>query len=181
MKLRLSFSLMSLWEKGDTQGAIDCYFHLDRKGTKQMEDGKRFHQEIADNIKRINSLPNYMDFKTNFISPKPEHEVVVSYNELFDLKGVLDCLDEPILYEFKTGVASSLEWTRTLQIPLYFLICELAGIKVDTAYLIHYNQYRETTDFSVVHNGTGVREKARNFVDTVAPDIYYYFKEQGLL
>ena len=55
MKLRLSFSLMSLWEKGDTQGAIDCYFHLDRKGTRQMEDGKKFHQEIADNIKKINA------------------------------------------------------------------------------------------------------------------------------
>lgn len=180
-KIRLSHSLISLWEKGDVDGAVRCYFHLDQKGTRQMEEGKKFHQEISEHLNKFNCLPEYMQFNGKFITPKSEHEVVVSYNKLFDLKGVFDCLDEPKLYEFKTGISNALEWTRTAQIPLYLLICQLAGVKVDTAYLLRYNQYQKKTDLAIVHNNSKIIDYAANIVDTVGPDIYAYFEREGLL
>lgn len=146
-----------------------------------MEEGKKFHEDIADCITKRNMLPDYMDFSGKFLTPKPEHSVVVSYNELFDLKGVFDCLDEPYLYEFKTGVSDSLEWTRTQQIPLYFLICEIAQIGVDLAYVIRHNQYQKETDYTIVHNSKRLVEQARNVVDTVGPEIHTFFLDQGLL
>jgi hypothetical protein len=180
-KIRLSHSLISVWERGDIQGAIDLYFHVDRVGTPAMEDGKRLHDEIAESIKNFKTLPNYMDFKAKFKDPKPEFEIVVPYNEICDLKGVIDCLDEPIFYEWKTGVSDSLEWARTGQIPLYFLLCELKGIKVDSAYLVRFNQHTNKTDFTIVHNSRRLRDKARNIVDTVCFEIHQYFLDQGLL
>ena len=180
-KIRLSHSLISLWEKSDIQGAVDMYFHLNRKETPQMSEGKRFHEEIAENIKTYNTLPDYMEFKGKFLTPKPEFEITVPYNEICDIKGVFDCLDEPNLYEFKTGVSDSLEWARTGQIPLYFLICEIANINVDFAYLIRHNQYEKKTDYAIIHNSERLREKARNIIDSVAPEIHKFFSESGLI
>ena len=180
-KIRLSHSLISLWEKSDIQGAVDMYFHLNRKETPQMSEGKRFHEEIAENIKTYNTLPDYMNFKGKFLTPKPEFEITVPYNEICDIKGVFDCLDEPNLYEFKTGVSDSLEWVRTGQIPLYFLICEIANINVDLAYLIRHNQYEKKTDYAIIHNSKRRRDEARNIVDSCVWDIHKFFSESGLI
>lgn len=180
-KIRLSHSLISVWERGDIKGAIDLYFHVNRDGTPAMEEGKKFHQEISESIDKYNSLPDYMNFKGKFLTPKTEHEVTVPYNEICDIKGVFDCLDEPNLYEWKTGVSDSLEWARTGQIPLYFLICELAGIKVDLAYLVRHNQHARQTDYAIIHNSQKLRDKAKNIVDSVCFDIHNYFTEQGLI
>lgn len=183
-KLRLSYSLMETWERGDVKGTIDCYFHVDKKTTKQMEDGKRIHKDIGEYILRYNNLPDYMNFNYTFTIPEVEKEVIVPYNEMLDIKGVFDCLNLPDLFEFKTGVSNSLEWTRTRQIPLYFLIAELNGIREDTlekAFLIRYNQYENKSDFSVVHNSKRLRDEARNFCDTVGPEIHSFFEKEGLL
>ena len=180
-KIRLSHSLISLWEKGDIQGAIDCYFHVDRVGNKAMEEGKKYHEEFAKSIDEKKALPDYVDFSVKFNAPKTEEIVVVPYNEICDIKGILDCVDKPVLYEWKTGGADSLEWARTHQLPLYFLICELAGIKIDYAYLVHYNQHKNTTDFVIVHNTPKKIETAKNLIDSVSHEIWEYFNEQGLI
>jgi len=180
-KIRISHSLISAWERNDIQGAIELYFHVDRKGSEQMSEGKRYHEEIAENINKYNSLPAYMDFKASFLTPKTEHSVTVPYNEICDIKGVFDCLDEPNLYEWKTGVSDSLEWARTGQIPLYFLICELAGIPVDLAYLVRHNQHEKKTDYAIIHNSVKLRDKARNIVDSTCYSIWEYFNSVGLI
>ena len=180
-KIRLSHSLIQLFERGDIQGMVDCYFHVDRVGTPAMEEGKKYHDEIAESIKNFKTLPNYMDFKAKFKDPKPEFEIVVPYNEICDIGGRLDCVDSPILYEWKSGVSDSLEWARTTQLPIYFLLCELNGTPVDYAYLVRYNQHKKETDFCIVHNSKKLRDKARNVIDSVAPEIYEYFTEQGIL
>jgi len=180
-KIRLSHSLINAFERGNMQEVIDCYFHLNKKSSVAMEDGKKYHDEIAENINLYNTLPPYMDFKATFLTPKTEHSVVVPYNEICDIKGVFDCLDEPNLYEWKTGVSDSLEWARTGQIPLYFLICELAGIPVDLAYLVRHNQHEKKTDYAIIHNSQKLRDKARNICDSVCYDIFNYFSEQGLI
>jgi hypothetical protein len=180
-RIRLSHSLISAWESGNIQGAIDMYFHVDRVGSQQMIDGRAFHEEIAESINKYNSLPAYMEFQPKLVTPKTEFEITVPYNEICDIKGIFDCLDEPNLYEWKTGVSDSLEWARTGQLPLYFLICELAKIPVDLAYLLRHNQYEKKSDLAIIHNSVKLRDKARNIVDSVAPEIHKYFLDCGLI
>jgi hypothetical protein len=146
-----------------------------------MTEGKEIHKEIADHINTYNSFPSYLDFKHKLLLPKTEYEITIPYNEICDIKGVIDCLDEPHLYEFKTGVSDSLEWARGGQIPLYFLICELAKVDTKIAYLIRYNQYLKSSDYTIIHNSQKLRDKARNIVDSVCYEIYNYFDEQGLI
>lgn len=181
-KIRLSHTLLSLWERGDVDGAVATYFHLDRPTTTAMDDGKEIHEQIAEHVQTYNTFPEWF-FNHPLKIPETEKEVVVSYNELFDLKGYFDCYEstDEILFEYKTGVQDSLTWARSYQIPLYFLIAELAGIPIKTAYLIHHNQHTKTTDFVIVHNTPDKVEKARNFIDSLGPDIYNYFEQEGLL
>lgn len=180
-RIRLSWSLISAWERGDVAGAVNLYFHIDHKHTPALDAGREHHKEIAEHIEKFNTLPDYMNFKPNFLTPKIEHAVVVAYNEICDLKGVFDCLEEPYLYEWKTGNSDSLEWARSGQVGLYFLICELAGIDVKTAYLVRFNQYTNKSDLTVIHNSKTLRDKARNLVDSTCFEIHQYFLQAGLI
>lgn len=181
-KLRLSHTLLSLWEKGDIDAVVDAYFHVDRPSTKQMDDGKKIHEEIASHIQTYNTFPEWF-FTYPLKMPECEKEVVVSYNELFDLKGYFDCYDcvDETLFEYKTGVQDSLAWARTYQIPMYFLIAEIAKIPVEKALLIRHDQYIKDTDFVIVHNTPNKILRARNFIDSLGPEIYQYFEDNGLL
>ena len=113
--------------------------------------------------------------------PEAEKKVVTQYNELFDLSAVFDCIDSPNLFEFKTGVQPAIQWARKDQIPLYFLAAELEGIEIDKAYIIHYNQHSDTKDFVVIWNTPDKVEKAKNIIDSYAPEIHAFFQREGLL
>ena len=179
-KLRLSHSLIEAWERGNPDDVVTMYFHLEAKTNKAMEDGRRIHEEIAEHVDTYNTFPDWF-FDKELRLPETEKEVIVEYNEMFNLKCIIDCLDIPLLYEFKTGGSESLEWARTNQLPLYFLACEIAKIPVESAYLIHHNQHIKKTDFTIVHNSASLREKARNVIDSTGPEIYEFFSREGLI
>lgn len=180
--MRLSYTLLYLWDRGLVDDAVSTYFHLDKETTPQMEAGKKLHEEIAEHVTMYNTFPDW--FANHELKmPETEKEVIVEYNEMFDLKCYMDLYDSVTntLFEYKSGVSDSLSWARTWQIPIYFLIAELANIKVDSAYLIHHDQYKKETDWCVVHNNKTKRDMARNIIDSLGPDIYYYFEKEGLL
>ena len=114
-------------------------------------------------------------------NPVPDHEVIVSYNELFDLKGIYDCLDEDTVHEFKTGVMTSSEYANADQIPFYFLLDELTEGRLNQAYLIHYNQYLKKNDFVKIWKSNRLIEKARNLIESIGPEIWMFFNQQGLI
>jgi len=167
--------------KGNPSEAVECYFRLEKsKSNPAMEDGKRIHKEIADYINKHKKLPDYLP---NFTlkTPIAEKELIISYNEMFYIKVIIDCLDLPLIYEWKTGGQDSINWARTYQLPLYFLVCEMSGIKVDSGFLAHYNQKTKEKDFVVVHNSPTKIEEAKNLIDSIGPEIYEYFLKEGLI
>jgi hypothetical protein len=179
-KLRLSYSLISAWERGNVQDAVEMYFHVGGKMTPQIQYGIDFHKDMADHITKYNSFPDWF-FKGGLKLPQTEKELIVPYNDLFDIKAIFDCYDNPDLYEFKTGVQDSLEWSRTLQLPMYFLVAEIDKMEIDKAIVIRHNQYKKESDYAITYNTKKLRDKARNAIDSTGPEIYKYFDEQGLL
>lgn len=180
-KMRLSYSLLASWLRGNPTEAVECYFRLEKTNSNPaMEDGRKIHKEIADHITKNRSLP---DFLPNFalVAPITEKELIVSYNEMFDLKVIIDCLDIPVIYEWKTGGQDSIDWARTYQLPLYFLVCGMSGIKVDSGYLAHYNQKTKEKDFVIIHNSPTKIEEAKNLVDSIGYEVYQYFSDSGLI
>lgn len=180
MKLRLSYSLLYEWSRGNIDGAIKTYFHMQREANKYMEDGRRIHKEIQDHIVKTNELPDWF-FKYEFLEPENEKEVIVPYNDLFDIKILIDTYDCGTGFEYKTGVSDSLVWSRTAQIPMYFLVCELAKIPIDKFYLMRWNQYTKEKDFLIYWNSQKAQDYARNFIDSYGTEIHDHFTEQGLI
>lgn len=180
-RIRLSFSLLSLWKQGKIDQAVESYFHIPSSfQTPAMDAGLAIHQEIAEHVKTHNSFPNYLPcFSLN--SPITEKKVVTKFNDLFELSGQFDLIDGETLYEYKTGVTDSMEWAQSGQLSFYFYLCSLVGLPVKTGILIHYNQHLKEHDFTIVHNGPGHIESAINEIETIGPEIHHYFTEQGLV
>lgn len=179
-KLRVSYTLLNLWRQGKVQEAISCYFHMPMVSTPAMKKGKKVHKIIEEMIQSDGVLPDFLP-KFKLVKPQAEKEVVVSYNDQFDLKCIIDCLDEPNLYDWKVGVTSALEWSGTLQLPLYFFICQLAGIEVDKGYIVRYNPIERKTDWVLIHNTPKMREYGENLVASLAPEILAFFEQEGLI
>lgn len=147
---------------------------------KAMDSGREIHESIRQHVATTGKLPSYL-FSQELHKPEPEKEIIVPYNEQFDLKVIIDCLDTPTGYEWKTGVSDALTWARTAQIPLYMLACELAGIPVEKFYLVRWNQHNKTRDWAMVWNTPDKIETARNWIDSIAPEIFEYFNANGLI
>ena len=180
MKLRLSHSLMYAWERGEPDRVVQMYFRMKSPTTPQMQAGTDMHKEISQYIVKNKELPPWLaPFKLN--NPEPDKQVIVSYNELFDLKGLFDCYDEGDIHEFKSGRTDSLEYLRQDQIPFYFLLAELSELPAKRAFLFHYNQYDKRSDWAMLWNSPDVVERARNRIDTIGPEIYEFFKSEGLV
>lgn len=178
-KLRVSYSLLNAWEKGKTDDAVALYCHLPSMVNKAMLDGRAIHEEVS-RLLKDNKTPKWMN-NIKFKNPKSELKMIVPYNELFDISAIFDILDEPLLYEIKTGGTSSMDWLGEMQIPMYFLVAEIAKIKIDSAHLIHYNQKTNETDLAIYHNSKFVRDTARNWIDSLAYEIYEFFSKEGLI
>jgi hypothetical protein len=179
-KLRLSYSLLVCWDRGDVQGAMDMYLHKDVPVSDAAKNGRRVHEELSEYINKNKSLPEWF-FKYELKDPETDKVLVASYNDQFDLKGIYDCLDIPTktLFEFKTGKSDSLEWSRTWQLPIYFLLAELNNIDIEKEIVIR-NDGKES-DYTVVHNSERLRVEARNIIERYGPEILNHFMNEGLL
>lgn len=180
MKLRLSFSLLSTWERGEIDRAIQLYFHMKSPTTPQMEDGRVIHGDIASHIGTHKTFPEGLP-QWKLAAPECEKAVVVPYNDMFDLKVIYDCVDSTNLYEFKTGTTPVLEYVGSYQIPLYFLAAELEGLLYRKAYVIQWNQYTKRCETIQIWNSPRLVNKARNYIETLGPEIYEFFTKEGLL
>lgn len=178
-KLRISYSLLQLWSTGRHEEAISLYLHKDLPKTKAMTDGIKFHKLMEE---EITQTKNITVGNTHFSlkNPRPEYKIITPYNERWDMSGTIDCLDDKTVYEFKTGVVPSTDYARGYQIPFYFLLMEKENIVVENAYVIHYNQYSNKTDWTMIWNGPLHIQKAQNFIDSLAPEIEQFFTEQNI-
>jgi len=178
-RLVISFSLLTLWNSGRWEDAISMYFHKDTKKSRQMSEGLEYHHKWEDSIKKDKTL-TVGGCTLKFNSPKCEVKKLVNYSEQFDLSGIFDCIDGETLYEWKTGVASSSEYTNGNQLPFYFLIAKLEGTPIEKGVLMRYNQYEKEADLTVLWNSDEQIEKAKNFIDSLAPDILTYWTDHKL-
>ncbi len=180
-KLRASYSLLNAFEKNQIDLCVDMYLHKQTFRNQGMEDGVTIHKQFEAEINKNKKL-KLGKYKFEFTNPKCELKKYVNYNDFIDLSVVFDVVDEPILYEWKTGASTgSMEYATKEQIPMYFLACELLGYDVKTAKVVHYNQETNDVDITIVHNTPFKRDLARNYIETLAPEIYQDFERRGIL
>lgn len=179
-KLRLSFSLLSAFEKGLYNQCVDMYLHKGGLSTPAILEGRALHKKWEKEIKKTKKL-KIGKTELKFKNPLVEYKFYVPYNEIADLSVVIDCLDAPYLYEWKSGNTTSTAHSSGYQVPFYFLACLLKGIEVKTAYLLHYNQETGEEDTTIIHNGVKTIERARNYIDSLLYGVYELIKSANAL
>ena len=116
-----------------------------------------------------------------FKEPKVEHEIVHDFSELSIVKGRIDCVDSDIVWEFKSGITSSLEYAQKNQIPFYFMLLKMGGNPPSYGKVVHYNQQEDMVDVSKVYYSEDLVEKAVNLCQTFEHEIYQLFSDRNIL
>lgn len=179
-KLRASFSLLSAWRRGQYEQAINSYLHLGTPTSKAMDEGTALHLKAQENVEAHRKLPDEF-LGIELTNPTCEFEANVPYDEICDLHGYFDVIDGNTLIELKTGSSSdSGDYVLDFQVAMYLLMCDMLKLPVDKAIIVHYNQHTGKTDSSIVWKSEQELQRAKNFINTLVPEIYQYFEDNGI-
>ncbi len=177
-KLRISYSLLNLWSKGQQEEAVQNYLHIEREKTPQQLHGIDTHKEWQNKIMK-NKKITLGNKEYVFTNPQCEYEVIADYNDRWLVKGYIDTVDFlPDNFvnaqEYKTGGTSSAQYSNTMQIPFYFMLLTMIGFKPRKAEVIHEDADKKI-DSALVWFWDEFVKDAQNYVDSLAPEIESYF------
>lgn len=180
-KFRASYSVLSLWASGNWENAIRAYFKLGTIETKAMKDGKRIHEEWGKEIIEKCSLPKVFGGK-KLNNPEVEKKIVIGLADWIDLVGVIDCVDDQIIYEFKTGKKTSENYANEKQVFMYGLLLNrfLGGFKYKKAEIWHYDQTIKKCDMSIVYFTDKIMEDTENWIIAQSGEMHNYCLENKL-
>jgi len=179
-KLRLSWTLLNLWQQGKVDEAVAFYLKLERKETPEMVKGKELHKLNEENLKEARKFIKEFG-GLELKKPRVEWKIEMNYNELFDLVGVIDAYDEETktLYEFKTGKMSAISYLNSHQLGIYSLLLQKENKPVKKIMVIRWDGKK--TDWAFKWFYPELIEEAKNFVDSLGPEIYQFFEERGII
>ena len=178
---RISYSILNAWSKGNYSDAIDMFFKKEKELTNYLKDGIDFHKKWEYEINHTKKLPRDLDKKeTKLSNPKCEFKLETIINDRIEFVGIIDCLDEDILYEFKTGSTSSADYANGLQVDCYSYLLSQNGFNPTKAFYIHYDQYIGKTDKSLVYLTENRKLKAKKWIEKQSESMYKYFVDNNL-
>ena len=178
-KFRASFSILDTWNKGDYENAVKMYFKIDSFENEAMRQGKKYHKEWSKHTEETKTLPVIFGGK-EFKTPKTELKLTAQIYDWLEMVGVVDCVDEPVIYEYKTGVTDSQTYVNSHQVGMYGLLLTYNDMLVDRCEFYHYNQYKNQVDMSIVHITDKLIENSLNFVVTTAGEMHEYLESNNL-
>lgn len=178
-RFRASYSILSAWESGQYQRAVEMYFGIGGIETKAMRDGKRFHEAWAEETKKTGCLPEIFGGR-KLIAPKPELNVIAELTPWLDLSGFIDCLDGSTIYEYKTGSTESSVYANGWQVYVYQLLAKFYGQDTKLAFVLHHDQYLKRNDTSIVHLTDATLRSATEWVLTNSHAMHTYLLRNNL-
>lgn len=174
-RFRTSFSILNAWASGNKEGAIDMFFKRNLIKTEQMSDGIVFHDKWATHILKNKEIPQELSSKPiKLIDPRPELKLEIDLGDNFQFVGIIDCLDGETIYEFKTGRSNSSDYANGKQIDCYAYLLSKLGIKTTKGIYLHYNQYDQRADKSLVYLTDNRLKTAEKWILDYTSDMYDY-------
>jgi hypothetical protein len=178
-KLRASYTYLHLWSSGQWEEAIKAYFKIDKYVSREMAEGLDYHKEWEEHIKKTKTMPAVFGGE-KMSNPVCEGKLVIPVYDWLDLVVIPDCIDLPVIKEFKTGISESSDYARTYQPAIYAIGMVLLKRPVRYVDIHQYNQYSKKATFSRVVVTEKLLKDGLNFIETVGGEMHTYFMEQGL-
>lgn len=178
--MRTSYSILSLWSKGEQEEAVRTYLKLPREETQAMIDGKKFHEEWSFETEENGRLPKVFGDK-ELVNPLVEKKLEAHITDWLELVGIADCIDNGMIYEYKTGVTDSQTYARTFQGGVYGILATYNDITISQIAFMHYNQYTKRSDTSYVWLTDKRISEAMEWIITYASEMHDYLESNNLL
>lgn len=178
-KFRASYTVLNQWKNGNWDGAIKTYFKFDQFTSQAMADGKALHEAWDKETKANKALPAVFGGK-KLKNPIVEGKQVVQIEDWLDLVYIPDCVDEPILYEYKSGKQSSMHYASDWQIAIYAVGATLSGRYIKMAEIYHYDQYTKKVDMSPVWITDKLLNETHEKIITISSEMHSYFEQNDL-
>lgn len=176
---RASFTVLDQWNSGNWEQAVKTYFKLEKFVTPAMEAGREWHEKWSKHITATKTMPVEFGGKA-LVAPIAEQKTVVHLDTWLDLVGIIDCYDSPTVYEWKTGKQSSEVYAGTKQGGIYAMLATLSKKYVEKIEIHHFDQYRKTSDMSIIWVTPELMEEAHNWIVTTAAEMHHYFETNNL-
>lgn len=168
-----------MWRQGRIEDCVNYYFKLKQLTNPYMEEGKKWDEKVNQSVLKTSQLP--IEFGGEVLKlPKVQEKWEVDF-EGYRLVGIPDIVDGATLYEIKTGTSKdSGDYSMDFQIGMYLLLGELLGKNLQKALILHYNQFTKELDRTLIWNTPFERERAKNYILTLAPEISHFFETNNL-
>ena len=171
-----------MWVR-DWENAIALYFKMPTYVSRQMKEGREWHQKWAEETRRTGRLPEVFGGR-KLIKPQTELKIEIPNlgkgYEWLQLVGVIDAIDDGVIYEYKTGVSESNSYVGSFQAGIYAILAASRGLEAKQCQIHHYNQYRNKSDMSIFWITPKMLAETDNWIKTIAGEMFQYFKDNDL-
>lgn len=178
MRLKVSYSLINLWQRGDYQGVWDALHGKWKPATPQMEFGTKMHKEWEEEVKRTQHLPKIFG-GNELVKPITEKYHLVQVYDWLWLSGIIDLQygeNGETIVDYKTGRGNANSYMNSLQVGCY----KILQPKAKQFRFLCWNQYDDKVTTSQIWLTDKLMEEAINQVFTVGCDIRAMLEAQGV-
>lgn len=178
--VKLSYSILSAWEKRRFEDAIAMYLGKDLPATPYMELGKLKHKQWADYTMKTGKVHNDFGFEkvTNpIVEQKYEKIIPFSHNIQILIRGVIDLEDGDIITDYKCGSSTPSAYVDGWQLDLYKLLRPNAKI----GQYLCYNPYNKMVSKGIKFLSDKNAERAIENIITHGGELIDYLQINKLL
>lgn len=178
MKLKISYSIINLWQKGDVSGVIEALHGHWHEQTEAMLYGIEKHKEWELYTNRTNKLPEVFG-NTELLKPKTEQYRKAQVMDWLWLSGVADLQygeNGEVIVDYKTGKTTASSYANSLQVGCYKVLFPEAKIFK----FLCYNQHNGTTSSSIIKLTDTLYQEALDKIMTVGCDIRATLENMGM-
>lgn len=176
---RASYSVLSTWESGNWERAIEMYFKLADYVTPAMVDGREMHKKWEDYAKKNNKMPEVFG-GAKLYNPIIEKKHEIQLEDWLEFVFIPDLVDAPNLIDYKTGRSNPSAKAVRTQLGLYAVGLDFFDINVSLGKLYHYNQYTKKVNLDIVCITDKLKAEAREYLYTVSSEMHDYFEKNDL-
>lgn len=175
--MRVSYSILSCWARGDYERALAMYFREPLPSTPAMELGKKFHDEWEKEIGNTKSMPAVFGgapLQKHSTELRTKREVML--NDWLQIVGVLDLLEGHIGRDWKSGKTPATAYSNGFQHKVYQVLYPL----INQFEYWCYNPITGGVTMSLIHLSDQSLEEGVNWIMTHAGAMRAYLEQNNL-
>lgn len=178
MVLRVSYSILSAWARGDYDRALSMYFREETPTTPAMELGKKMHDKWEKEIEKTKSMPAVFGgrpLEKHTTENRTKRELML--NDWLQLVGVLDLMEGTTGRDWKCGRTTATSYANGYQHKVYQILYP----KLNRFEYYAYNPYDKSATMAIVHLTDKSLEDGVEWVITYASDFRAYLENNNLI